>query len=589
MFDLCDFLNMHYRQLPGGAGVRLMLYIAFVQRFVQKFALPWRESELEGLLPRLFVQVPGYEIKEAAVIFDAAMPWSLLHRSPALQRELNALNQSLYKSRRATPDWLRRQTDRLFALENPFGAELTPESVRALVAALAAQHKPGQLIELCSGTAQLGLQVWHELGRDADIPYRGEELNHDLCAFSRLFLFLCNMESFSIIERNVMEPLYEAPDDAGAPKVYLSDLPLTGSRTIPVCREQLLAHDKPINTLYADWYLLQNIFHRMRGADRAFILVTKGALVRQNEAALRRYIIEQDWLDAVVHLPAGLYAGHPLPVELLVCQKTRPADRRQKVLFADLGPLAGSNQHKRMITPEALDSLAEVYRQFADEPGLARVTETAQIRQNRFSLYPPVYVAGQDAVADDLHLGEVAQVTRGLQNTKELPQQAERYLLNIRNLQNGTICYEEAEQIEVRNPEWEYKYRIREDDIIITCKGAKLKLAIVPPNPPPAYISGNLTLIRAMKEKYPPYLLYEYLLSEQGQRALEMIQTGTTIRILGSSNLARLPLPRYEQQTAAKVGEGLKQAALRYEEALTAAATDYQTDKKNLLNKLQRK
>ena len=74
-----------------------------------------------------------------------------------------------------------------------------------------------------------------------------------------------------------MEPLYEAPDDAGAPKVYLSDLPLTGSRTIPVCREQLLAHDKPINTLYADWYLLQNIFHRMRGADRAFILVTKGA------------------------------------------------------------------------------------------------------------------------------------------------------------------------------------------------------------------------------------------------------------------------------------------------------------------------
>ena len=99
MFDLCDFLNMHYRQLPGGAGVRLMLYIAFVQRFVQKFALPWRESELEGLLPRLFVQVPGYEIKEAAVIFDAAMPWSLLHRSPALQRELNTLNQMCIRDR----------------------------------------------------------------------------------------------------------------------------------------------------------------------------------------------------------------------------------------------------------------------------------------------------------------------------------------------------------------------------------------------------------------------------------------------------------------------------------------------------------
>ena len=53
------------------------------------------------------------------------------------------------------------------------------------------------------------------------------------------------------------------------------------------------------------------------------------------------------------------------------------------------------------------------------------------------------------------------------------------------------------------------KYKIREDDIIITSKGASVKIAIVPPDPPNAYICSNLTIVRVNPDMYSPYIVYE--------------------------------------------------------------------------------
>ena len=69
--------------------------------------------------------------------------------------------------------------------------------------------------------------------------------------------------------------------------------------------------------------MIRSLLDRMRPGDRAFVLVTKGALVRQNERELRAGLVENDWLDAVIQLPAGLYSGHNLPLALMVFEKFR--------------------------------------------------------------------------------------------------------------------------------------------------------------------------------------------------------------------------------------------------------------------------
>ena len=187
-----------------------------------------------------------------------------------------------------------------------------------------------------------------------------------------------------------------------------------------------------------------------------------------------------------------------------------------------------------------------------------------------------------------LRLGDVASVTRGLQLTKRYPQacSAPRYLLNIQDLQDGEILFENAEQVEAASVSQEEKYRIREDDIILTSKGSALKIAIVPPDPPAAYLGGNLTRIRVQDPRYPPYLLYEYLSSEQGQTALNLIQTGTTIRVLGSTNLEELKIPDYDPSIAAKIGTKLKCAAIQHRQEKKKLDKDYASRRETLLSQL---
>src|SRR5699024_3841320 len=46
---------------------------------------------------------------------------------------------------------------------------------------------------------------------------------------------------------------------------------------------------------------------------------------------------------------------------------------------------------------------------------------------------------------------------------------------------------------------------------------------IVEAPPPEAFASGNITILRTNREKYDPYVLFEYLNSSQGMLELEKI------------------------------------------------------------------
>lgn len=592
--NLRHFLTEHYGQLPEGPGQMLLLYVAFVQCFCYQYQIPYDPRKpLEGLLPQLFHQVPGYEIKDAAITFDAAMPWGLLQGNPTLSDALDRLRQRLDRASCATPLWLREQVDDLLGLGHAFSdVVVTPPSIRALIAQLAVQQPIQQIIDLCSGTFSLGLQVWNEAGADPLISCQGEEINADLCAFSRLLLFLCGVKNFSVKERNVMAPPQEQPNQKPPPSIYVADLPLVGNRTLPSSKHDPLFQTQKMN-LYSDWLFIRSVLNRMHAGDRAFLIVTKGALVRQKERALREDLVKHDWLEAVIKLPAGLYPNHNLPLELFICEKGRTAEKQGRVFFADLSSYSvPATRRTKRLSQDGISKLCHAFQHFTDEENFSKAVSVPDIQSAGYALYPPPYLAAPQASANPIRLGDVAAVIRGLQLTKEHPsyQHAPRYFLNIRDLQDGEIRYENAEQIEIGSPLWERKYRIQEDDIILTSKGSTLKLAIVPPNPPPSYISGNLTLLRIKADRYSPYVLYEYLTSEAGQLALSLIQTGTTIRVLGIRNLEQLNLPSYDRSLAAKIGSKLKLAALEYRQNLSNIHETYANQKMDLLFQLtQRK
>lgn len=52
-----------------------------------------------------------------------------------------------------------------------------------------------------------------------------------------------------------------------------------------------------------------------------------------SEKAIRPGILEDDWLEAVIGLPSGLFYGTGIPASLLIINKQKVVDGKGKVIF----------------------------------------------------------------------------------------------------------------------------------------------------------------------------------------------------------------------------------------------------------------
>lgn len=116
-------------------------------------------------------------------------------------------------------------------------------------------------------------------------------------------------------------------------------------------------------------------------------------------------------------------------------------------------------------------------------------------------------------------------------------------------------------------------------------KGSVLKMCIVTPDMLKAFLCGNLTRIRVDQTKYSPYVLYEFLNSEEGRNALDSIQSGTTIKVFNNTNLSRLPVPDYKNPE--ELQQQFKQIYQEYRTSVKEAKCRFETERKKLLCNLQ--
>ena len=98
------------------------------------------------------------------------------------------------------------------------------------------------------------------------------------------------------------------------------------------------------------------------------VVVPHGVLFRgSSEKDIRKGILEDDLLEAVVGLPSALFYGTGIPAALLIINKKKPSDRKGKVLFinSELEYQEAKNQHK--LRDEDIQHILNVYDAYEDE------------------------------------------------------------------------------------------------------------------------------------------------------------------------------------------------------------------------------
>ena len=122
-----------------------------------------------------------------------------------------------------------------------------------------------------------------------------------------------------------------------------------------------------------------------------------GVLFRGSaEGRIRRKLIEENLLDAVVGLPGNLFPTTSIPVAILIFDRSREKgganESRKDVLFIDASREYQPGKNQNTLLDEHLDKIVLTYQNRKSVEKYAHLAGTAEIEENDFNLNIPRYV-----------------------------------------------------------------------------------------------------------------------------------------------------------------------------------------------------
>jgi type I restriction enzyme M protein len=130
----------------------------------------------------------------------------------------------------------------------------------------------------------------------------------------------------------------------------------------------------------ADLMFVQHMLASLKGNGHMATIMPHGVLFRGGkEKLIRELFINDDVIEAIISLPQGLFYGTGIPACVLVCNKNKPDQLRNKVLFinADREFAEGKNQNK--LRPEDIEKIDTIFTLKQELPKYSRLVDTSEI------------------------------------------------------------------------------------------------------------------------------------------------------------------------------------------------------------------
>ena len=162
---------------------------------------------------------------------------------------------------------------------------------------------------------------------------------------------------------------------------------------------------------------------------RMGVVVPHGVLFRgSSEGKIRKQLIEENLLDAVIGLPEKLFYGTGIPAAVLIFKKEKTDN---KVLFIDTSREYKSGKNQNLLTKENIEKITITYNKRAAVDKYAYLATLDEIKENDYNLNIPRYV---DTYEEEEEIDLMAVRAERLELKKrlaELEGEMERYLKEL--------------------------------------------------------------------------------------------------------------------------------------------------------------
>jgi type I restriction enzyme M protein len=136
-----------------------------------------------------------------------------------------------------------------------------------------------------------------------------------------------------------------------------------------------------------DLAFVQHMIASLNADGKLGVVVPHGVLFRgSSEKEIRKGILEDDLLEAVIGLPPALFYGTGIPAALLIINKKKPNERKNKILFINGELEYKESKNQNRLQENNIQHILDVYETFKDEKRYSKVVSIIEIQENKYNL-----------------------------------------------------------------------------------------------------------------------------------------------------------------------------------------------------------
>ena len=143
----------------------------------------------------------------------------------------------------------------------------------------------------------------------------------------------------------------------------------------------------------ADLMFLQHMIASLKDDGILATVMSHGVLFRGGqEKVIRKGIIKDDLIEAIIGLPPKLFYNTGIPACIVVINKNKPKELKNKILFINAEKEYGEGRNQNYLRYEDIEKIVTVFEKKLEIPKYSRLVDIKEIEENDFNLNIRRYV-----------------------------------------------------------------------------------------------------------------------------------------------------------------------------------------------------
>ena len=273
------------------------------------------------------------------------------------------------------------------------GEFFTPSAVSTLLSRLVQAKEGDRIYDPTCGSGSLLIKASKEVGNENFAIY-GQEKNGQTHALCKMNMFLHRINDANIAWGDTLRnPLHIENDHLMKFDVVVANPPFSldkwGADELSNDHYGRFRYGLPPKSK-GDYAFVEHMLASLNAEGRMGVVLPHGVLFRgASEGKIRKGIIDDNLLDAVIGLPANLFFGTGIPATILIFKKGR---ENTDVLFIDASREFDKDKNQNSLNEEHIAKILDTYHQRKEIEKYSHIAALEEIQENDYNLNIPRYV-----------------------------------------------------------------------------------------------------------------------------------------------------------------------------------------------------